>query len=309
LLRSQEADGFWAIESNPEWNVVATALVVALMVEGGVPPACKWKTDSSPSGGPAASLAWLAARTNADGTWGSDLWDTCQVIRALLRCGISRAEPVIVAAAIRVRSGLLDEAADSADLEWFGAGFYAAALTLFLALDDTKGSRQCIELLLRSQTDSGDFAGIGGRNDPRVPSEWHTSQAITALSAVDEDDARKAVARARTWLLSRQRSDGSWGTADGPYQRFKVFFTSYAVLALLSSDSLDRGAATKACRWLKHQQSASGRFGDVASSLMAMSALQAYHGAAFSMRIPTAVVLRLQAHLTTDACLLAPETS
>lgn len=294
IVGSQSATGGWEVEGNPEWNEVSTARIVSLLVEGGVPASCAWTTQSGFPGGPAAALSWLASRVKADGTWGTDLWDTCQVVRTLLRCGVTADETLIRNAVERVREGLLGQTPESDGQEWFGAGFYAAALQMFTELGDLANATQCTDRLISSQSQSGDFTSATGE----VPSEWHTAQVISALASSKDGSICQSVDRARAWLLARQQDDGSWGATDGPYQHFKTFFTGYAVLALLDSGEDDRGAVAKACRWLKQRQSLAGSFGDAAFSLMAVAALQRYHGPAFSLSIPIAMFMRIQSYLS-----------
>lgn len=310
ILGSQRQNGSWEVDGYPEWNVVSTALIVSLLIDGGVPPTSRWTTRAGHIGGPAVALSWLASQATASNTWGTDLWDTCQVVRTLLRCGVSPEESLVARAADRVRYGLLDHTDSTDSQEWFGAGFYAAALRMFSTLEHVDSARVCIDRLLHLQATSGDFAGTdGGTAGARVPSEWHTSQAISALASVEDRDVQMAVTRARDWLLARQQADGSWGSPEGPYKYFKTFFTAYAVLAFIDSQQQDRGAAAKACRWLKQRQTAAGGFGDVASSLMAIVALQRFHGPAFSLTIPIPMFMRIQAYLSTSMQLGTQETS
>jgi len=301
IVENQRPNGSWEVEGHAEWNVVSTALIISLLMDGGVLPVSRWVTRSGHDGGPAAATSWLASQVTAEKTWGTDLWDTCQVVLTLLKCGVSSEESLIAGAVARVRDGLLHHTDGTDEQEWFGAGFYAVALRMFLTLGDHDNASFCVDKLLRLQAASGDFAGTdGGALGTRVPSEWHTSQAISALASVTEPNVQSAVIRAREWLLSRQQADGSWGSPEGPYKYFKTFFTAYAVLALIDSQQNDQSELAKACRWLRQRQTAAGAFGDIASSLMATIALQRFHGPAFSLVMPIPMFMRIQEYLSTS---------
>ena len=300
IVQNQRSNGSWEVEGHAEWNVVSTALIISLLIDGGVPPVSRWVNRSGHVGGPAAATSWLASQVTAEHTWGTDLWDTCQVVLTLLKCGVSSEESLIAGAVAEVRDGLLEHTDGTDKQEWFGAGFYAVALRMFSELGHYDSASACVDRLMGLQAASGDFAGThAGASGSRVPSEWHTSQAISALASVDDPVVQSAVIRAREWLISRQQADGSWGSPEGPYKYFKTFFTAYAVLALLDSAQEDKSALAKACRWLKQQQTAAGAFGDIASSLMATIALQRFHGPAFSLVMPIPMFMRIQEYLAT----------
>jgi hypothetical protein len=78
---------------------------------------------------------------------------------------------------------------------------------------------------------------------------------------------------------------------------YNVFFTSYACIALADAGSEYARFVSKACKWLRAKQLASGAFGDIGSSLMAMAALQRVHGRVFTVDLPIPTFLRIQATL------------
>jgi Phosphoenolpyruvate synthase/pyruvate phosphate dikinase len=310
IIESQKQNGSWEVDAYPEWNVVTTALIISLLMDGGVPHISRWITREGHIGGPAIAISWLASQAAANDTWGTDLWDTCQVVLTLLRCGVSHEDSVIARAADRVHKNLLDDTYNTNDQEWFGAGFYAVALRMFSTLEQMENAELCVERLLSLQAASGDFAGTNSASvGARVPSEWHTSQAISALAGVKHLNVQKSVTLAQDWLLSRQQADGSWGSPEGPYKYFKTFFTAYAILSFIDSQQHDHSAVAKACRWLKQRQTAAGNFGDVASSLMAIKALQRFHGPAFSLTMPIPMFMRIQTYLSAAVQLCIQEAN
>src|SRR5690606_31640442 len=103
------------------------------------------------------------------------------------------------------------------------------------------------------------------------------------------------IARASNWLVSRQHRDGSWGVKQEQYARYNTYFTSYAMMSLAKAGPAYKDSVNRALRWLRGRQSTSGSFGDIASSLMAMSAVQLVTGSAFTLTLPIPIFLRIQA--------------
>ncbi len=304
LLSNQHKDGAWRIEGHPEWDEVTTAMVVQMLIDGGIPPTLEWQSQSdgempSELGVPKA-IKYLAQRSTQDGRWGSDLWDTCQVLRALHRCGVAHTEPLLRRPLGYIQGELNQSLTASKEQEWFGAGFLAVALRMFSEFELNADAQKCLQLLLTCQDVSGDFYGPNAdQGGTKVPSEWHTAQAISALArcAGSNPGAERATACACSWLLSRQQANGSWGVSYEPYQSYNTFFTAYCAIALMDANQ-PRDAILKAYKWLRGQQKASGGFGDLGSSLMAMSAIQTLRGTVFTLAIPIPVFARIQSTLS-----------
>lgn len=301
LLSKQTADGCWRLEGYPEWDTVATGMILRLLIRGGMPPSIQWAPLNSQQApatlGPPAAAAWLVQNVKGDGTWGTDLWDTCQVVMGLLAYGVAPDEPLIARAIEFIADEIARGLAQSRDQEWVGAGFVAAALETLSITGMADAANKAVQLLLESQGPDGDFFGPD-RTGPRVPSEWHTTQAISALARFAGPRAANAVAHACAWLASRQHINGAWGVAEEPYSHYNGFFTAFAVIALADAGQQASIHVTKAVKWLRGQQLASGAFGDLGSSLMAMAALQRLQGPAFSLKLPIPIFLRIQAVLS-----------
>ena len=303
LLLNQREDGSWRVEGKPEWDEVATAMTVYLLVNGGYPASLKWIGPTDTSGekklGLPVALRWLASRTKPDGTWGSDLWDTCQVLRAFSKCGISTNDSVIKPGLAYVVNEIHRHLSRSRRQEWFGPGVLAVAIDLFAELEMHNLLSQCVELLLTYQKSNGEFYGPSlAHSGVKVPSEWHTAQAITALSKhvvpSQVGGIQSMLDKSCHWLLSRQKIDGSWGVTYEPYCHYNTFFTSYAMIALSDAGKQYSESVQKARKWLRSKQLADGSFGDIASCLMAVSALQRYDGTVLAVRIPIPFFLRIQ---------------
>ena len=302
LLLNQRVDGSWRVEGKPEWNEVATAMTVHLFVNGGYPASLKWNgpTDASSDKefGLPLALRWLASRAKPDGTWGSDLWDTCQVLRAFCRCGVSTDDVVMKPGLAYVINEIERHLSRARRQEWFGPGVLAVATDLFAELAMPERQSRCVDLLLASQKPDGEFYGPSlAPTGTQVPSEWHTAQAVTALArhvVPSRPEVRDRLDKACTWLCQQQKLDGSWGVTYEPYCSYNVFFTSYAVIALMDAGSPFQDAAQRAYKWLRGRQLADGSFGDIASSLMAVSALQRRQESVLAVRIPIPYFLRIQ---------------
>lgn len=308
ILLSQKAHGGWNLENNPEWDVVATAMIIMLLLGGGIPASLTWTIPNTNHSqimfGIPLAIEWIMKHKNAKNYWGTDYWDTCQVIRSLIMCGYQKNEPWFENIIKNVSNEIMGEYNLLSEQEWFGPGVFAVALQLFLEIDSAYEADKYASLLLKIQAPDGEYLGPHHLKDrPQVPSVWHTAQAITALEAYYKKSKKKSkqiaisIDKACTWLLSKQQEDGSWGVSDESYSRYNVFFTSYAMIALASMGSAYEKNIDSAYKWLKRMQHASGSFGDIASSLMAMSAIQQMIGPVFSMSLPIPIFLRIQATL------------
>jgi hypothetical protein len=304
ILSNQQNDGSWRVDGHPEWDEVTTAMVVQMLVSGGIPPTQQWRCPAHDEGqndiGIPAAIQYLARTAKPDGRWGSDLWDTCQVLRALHLCGVSSAEPTLQRPLKFIQEEINRSLASCKEQEWFGAGFLAVALRMFTEFQLKAEASKCLDLLLSCQDTTGNFYGPNAEPEgSKVPSEWHTAQAISALArTADSNDRVKAAAdKACRWLLSKQQVNGAWGVSYEPYRSYNTFFTAYSTIALLDA-GISGEAVQKAYKCLRGQQKASGGFGDTGSSLMAMSAIQTLKGDAFTLQIPIPVFVRIQSTLS-----------
>lgn len=300
ILSKQEPDGSWRVEGHPEWDEVTTAMVATLLMDGGIPASLRWPHPNLADlalGLPAA-IQFIASRATIDGRWGSDLWDTCQVIRALRKCGVSPIEPVLARPVRFIQNEIGRNLEASKQQEWFGAGFLAVALRMFTELGMAPEAATCLQLLLQCQDPNGEFYGpSAAAHGTKVPSEWHTAQAISALALTG--NMGPPCLRACHWLIARQQSNGSWGVSYEPYCSYNTFFTAYSLMALLDS-KIETPATGRAFKWLRGMQKSSGGFGDIGSSLLAVSALQSFHGAAFTLQMPLPLFGRIQSTLGTS---------
>jgi hypothetical protein len=134
-----------------------------------------------------------------------------------------------------------------------------------LALNAANGNNSAVipaavSYLLASQEVSGGFAVTGNDADSYI-----TALAAAALLASSNSPATvDALTRINSWLLSRQQTDGSWGS---------VGDTSLVFLALLGSTS-DAGLRNRVTVFLASQQGSDGSWGgDPYETALALRAL------------------------------------
>ncbi len=109
------------------------------------------------------------------------------------------------------------------------------------------------ERLLGYQAADGGFTYWGGKNEADIALTAYAVRFLTdAKTQIRVDD--EVISRAETWLIKKQRSDGSWTTqytwenAENP-GRTKLI-TSYVARSLAMSGTKDKDAMDKALRYL-----------------------------------------------------------
>lgn len=302
FISKQTTGGYWTNPDIPEWDVVGTAEAIRLLAEGGIPTNLIWQDSldrSDQSFGISFAQTWLLEKSNVDNSWGTDLWDTCQVISSLLNSGLSIDNDRVKKGVAYVKSQFEKELSESKDKEWYGAAFLASALRLFYLIGDNVECKKCLHLIKSYQDADGNFF-INTANNQGVPSEWHTAQVVSTLCLFQDDDEVKImINKACNWLVKKQNKEGSWGAKEGVYSLFNITFTSYSIMALRDSGYDYTDEISKAIKWLKSKQTLNGSFGDVWSTLMALTAIQKVNGSLFSFSIPIPLYAKLQQAIST----------
>ncbi|PTT66766.1 MULTISPECIES: PEP/pyruvate-binding domain-containing protein [unclassified Chryseobacterium] len=298
FLCKQHEQGFWSNPEIPEWDTVGTAESVYLLYKGGIPANMIWENvleGARTRFGISLAQKWLLQKAGTDGNWGTDLWDTCQVLISLITTGMSPDAVQIKNGISYVKSHFEKGFAEANNNEWYGAAFLASSLKLFHLIKYKKECTQCIDLLRKYQDEEGNFY-INTAQNQNVPSEWHTAQVISALCFVNEsnNDILQMINKSCKWLVTKQNKEGFWGVKEGAYSPFNITFTSYAIMALKDSGINYNGQISKAIKWIKTQQNLNGNFGDIWSTMMALSAIQKVTGSLFSFPIPLPVYIKLQ---------------
>src|ERR1019366_7044748 len=104
---------------------------------------------------------------------------------------------------------------------------------------------------------------------PVVSPVWHTAQCIMVL-ATDSTPHSDVVRKASEWLRHAQDASGAWVSV----QQYKIYFTAYAILALLHDRKHDDRTLRKAIEYLKSQISLDGKCSDLGGTLMCALALR-----------------------------------
>ncbi len=89
--------------------------------------------------------------------------------------------------------------------------------------------------------------------------------------ATDSLSHSDVVRKASEWLRHAQDASGAWVSV----QQYKIYFTAYAILALLHDRKHDERALRKAIEYLKSQISVDGKCSDLGGTLMCALALRA----------------------------------
>ncbi len=296
FLSKQNEHGYWSNPEIPEWDVVGTAEAIQLLAEGGIPYNLVWQDsmkNREKEYGISFAQNWLLHKSNSDNYWGTDLWDTCQVLISLINSGLSLEHEKIKKGIAYVKSQFEKELSDSQEKEWYGAAFLASASKLFSLVGENTECTKCVQSLKNYQNPDGNFF-INTIHNQSVPSEWHTAQVISALRLFNNDDEiNTMINKACNWLATRQHKEGSWGVKNGIYSLFNITFTSYSIMALNDSGNGYKDEISKAIKWIKSKQTLNGSFGDVWSTLMAITAIQKVNGTLFSFSIPLPMYAKL----------------
>jgi len=298
FLSKQNENGYWSNPEIPEWDVVGTAEAIKLLADGGIPFNLIWQdslNNSEKSYGISYAQNWLLGKSNEDNSWGTDLWDTCQVLISFIISGLPLENDKIKSGVAYVKAQFEKELSESKDKEWCGAAFLASSLKLFSLVGYDSECKRCVQLLKNYQDTDGNFF-INTIQNQSVPSEWHTAQVISALRLLNSNDVEinAMINKACSWLVTRQKKEGYWGAKEGTYSLFNITFTSYSIMALNDSENDYTDEISKAIKWIKSKQTLNGGFGDVWSTLMAATAIQKVNGPLFSFSIPIPLYAKLQ---------------
>ncbi|MEU8079273.1 hypothetical protein AB0B31_27985 [Catellatospora citrea] len=237
-------------------------------------------------------------------SWGEDIFDTCQVLKALhlfRRSAVanSRLETGVEYLVEQVRNDF----AGHREGDWFGPGFYAVALDL-LSLHGSYRS-DCANLLEKIATFQNTEHGYFGRPEQSIDLKiWHTTNCLLALGAQGLPTSTQATEAALRWLEQVQdQHSGSWGSG---FARLNALYTSYAILAITAFRGPDTPAVQAGLKWLlDHQSSEDGRIEGIEGTVMAAWAFSRLFPSPMSPTIPMTQLIEINAVLNEEELAIA----
>lgn len=259
-IDSQHLDGSWGPDDSPRMKPCFTAQTIQMLWQLEI----RQRLDEVPISPTVLSIdsvqrgiIWLRSVQREDGTWGEDVWDTCQVLKAFAIAGIPATDPNVAAGLSVLRRNIDNDWPDRSSF-WFGAGFLGGCLEVFNRYEDRNYSELATEQILAYyDDDSGYFHGLSSHLDTsHAPPEWHTACAISGFRSFGSVAPHRDKAyRAAHWLVSQQTKDGCWSPG---HPHITEYCTIQAVIALaslsetISGDNSLRGteSATRGTNWL-----------------------------------------------------------
>jgi hypothetical protein len=287
LVGRQSENGSWAAVEYPLWTHVLTALSVQALRASGFDDDSTWTVrsgDRQYAGGIKRALSYLVESRTERG-WGEDIHDTCQVLITLLETKTDQAEfrEAIAAGVDLVVQHLQTDFEDFRSSNWYGPGFYAAALD---ALSRTGRNREQVTCILNKLNEMQHPDGYFG--DESMPVEFkvfHTALATMALASrgVSLPTSSPTIQRGLAWLEQSQSDNGAWGAG---LDRFTVIFVSYGAVALLSLKGGESKAAAKAVQWMLDHQAPDGSIEAIEGTIMGVLTLPMIEGRQPSQIMP-----------------------
>lgn len=250
-LGSQHADGSWGSDDYPIMKACFTAQVLEALYHAGMILAPNPSADLGRPIAPSPvrrAVSWLRAHQQSDGSWGEDIWDTCQVLKALWKSGYREDDPIMAVGISNLRR-VIDKGWTNKTTFWFGPGFMGGALEVLNAVGDAHYAKRVLDELWKYfDEETGSFLPPKAAVDsPRAPVEWHTANALKGLSSfgsvVPHD---KRISAAIRWLKRAQTPDGSW--SPGHFE-ITSFCTFEAIVALSLIDNPNCEEAQQGTRW------------------------------------------------------------
>lgn len=299
LLQSQSENGSWGTPDYPPWTDVITGLSIQLLTRLGFHAYSSWEIIKSgvPKqfiGGIQIAINYLSTSQLPSGQWGEDVFDTCQVVKALLPF---RNDPEVskhIDLGIQyIDQAILSEKNLENSGEWAGPGFYAAIVEVFNILGKLSQKPKLVDILLHYQNEDGSFTNKqtshdNGNIDLCV---WHTSLAIITLNSLGIPSQSNKLSHAVNWLEQNQNEDGSWGVA---LIRHKAIYTGYGVIALAKIKSPKDERVLKGVNWLTSHQISEGRVGGQEGTIMASLAFSEVFPSALAFGMPLNVIIDVQ---------------
>ncbi len=279
LLENATSQATWG-DFQTDWDPIITALTCKLLLSCGLTPQTTWCINR---GGYAYctlsdSFKWLNNSIRPDGTFGTDFWDAAQLAIVIEKFSLHQRFTAYESLKQHLGKVIQARAFTKDPSEWQGPGSFAAAIEFTRLLGHEREAGLLTKEMLGLQL-HGSWQGHSGLNNSPL-GVWHTAQCIAVL-ATDSVPHREAIAKGIAWLKRAQHESGAWKSI----QQYNIYFTSYAILALLHEQRQDSPTGLshmrKALEYLKSQIANDGKCSDLGGTLMCAMAFRAVVGETF----------------------------
>lgn len=255
LQASDFHNGLFCHSTAPDWEHIQTAYVLQIFDYLQLPQGSWFVRDQRRS--VEQMLLALVHSRRPNGSWGEDFYDTCYACNSLLLLSKTHAYVTGIDAAIRQAiSSILDTIdngfSDQFDQEWYGAGFYGAALALLgrHSAELCRADRQILtmsrieslaqKLLEGATTFYEERSGLAHfksdrRSTPTTPDEWHTAEMLVGLHYAQRVlRSEIPVSMCTQWLRHRLGQRHLW--CDEMGSRISFIITGRVLHALALTD-------------------------------------------------------------------------
>ncbi len=263
-----------------DWDPIITALTCKLLLSCGLSPEATWCINRGAYAYCTLldSFKWLNNSIRPDGTFGTDFWDAAQLAIVIEQSSLHNRFTAYPSLKQHLWKVIQTRTFTSDSSEWQGPGFYAAAIEFARLLGHEKEAGSLTKDLLGLQLHGSWQAHSALSHSPM--GVWHTAQCVAVL-ATDSAPHRDAIAKGIAWLKRAQHDSGAWKSI----QQYNIYFTSYAILALLHEPRQDSSPESphirKALEYLKSQIASDGKCSDLGGTLMCAMAFRAVVGENF----------------------------
>jgi len=269
LLETVSSKGYW-IDPLEDWEPILACVAVEVLLDAGLRPDHVWANRDLHRMTLETPLRWLNSRILADGSFGTDFWESCRLGSLIERHSLKAYFPnygELQNYILRLHDsdGLLTGTSD-----WLGPGFLTAATDYLDLIGKHADAGVLVTRLLSSQENDGRWSGVvGAIGHPLVSPFWHTAQVILTLARKSKTEHRAPINRAIEFLKRTQDQSGKWQDT----QQFVIYSTCYAILALEHAEVRDQAAINRGVEFLKSNMKSDGRQYDFGGTLMAALAL------------------------------------
>lgn len=280
LLGVVNADKHWGDNFNDEWNPIITTLTCELLLSCGLAPDTPWcvKNLKNAHHKLEDSFHWLDSKIGADGTFGTDFWDAARLAIFIERDKLHAFFPSYERLKAHLLNCIHKNTLLAGNSHWRGPAFLAAAADYLDLLGHAGEADGIIKRIIDSQQPDGLWQGnFGADGHPLVSPVWQTAQVIWTLCRRGQSEHRTNINKAIAWLKSVQSEEGCWA---GP-QQYIIYFTSYALTALLCAEKPEKESVSKAVDFLKSKMTPDGKCSDMGGTYLCAFALQQVVGKKF----------------------------